>query len=366
MVSSVRSRPNHYETLGLTPSASEEEVAEAFARKMGELRWHPVGSKAVLCIAYETLRNAAKRREYDRSLGLIPSSAPRQWGFAVTPQRWSFIAAEPADPGFTPAAEPHVTAEPAREPAAEPRTASFIASSLRDLARPIARDASPSAPPRQAPAVERQIEQILTAPIAEDDASTERRFGWARPVLAVGGFIVAAGLVGTLAGMSVTDNGAPASANPSSSVGRPVAKPSANAAPSPVLASNDLKTEESVHAKSKPALPRHGPTAWARRQVRQLQSGDIAAAATTPGVELASDQLAVDPLAPQPAAAKMTLPDGVVARTLDRVGYNCGEVASTSPVEGSSGTFRVTCTSGKTYQAKSVHGRYRFSRSGGQ
>ena len=364
MVSSVRSRPNHYETLGLTPSASEEEVAEAFARKMGELRWHPVGSKAVLCIAYETLRNAAKRREYDRSLGLIPSSAPRQWGFAVTPQRWSFIAAEPAELGFTPAAEPHVTAEAVREPA-EPRTASFIASSLRDLARPIARDASPSAPPRPAPAVERQIEQILTAPVAEDDALTERRLGWARPVLAVGGLIVAAGLVGTMAGMSVTDNEAPGPANPISSVGRPVAEPPANAAPSPVLTSDDLQTEEPVHAKSKPVISRHGPTAWARRQIRQLQSGDVAAG-TTPGVELASDQLAADPLAPQPAAAKMTLPDGVVARTLDRVGYNCGEVASTSPVEGSSGTFRVTCTSGKTYQAKSVHGRYRFSRSGGQ
>src|SRR4051794_2766333 len=107
MVSSVRSRPNHYETLGLAPSAREQEIAEAFARKMGELRWHPVGSKAVICIAYETLRNPDKRREYDRSLGLISKSAPRQWGFAVTPQRWAFIAA--GLPEFTLPGEPHVT-----------------------------------------------------------------------------------------------------------------------------------------------------------------------------------------------------------------------------------------------------------------
>jgi hypothetical protein len=368
MVSSVRSRPNHYETLGLAPSASDEEIAEAFARKMGELRWHPVGSKAVICIAYETLRNAAKRRRYDLSLGLISKSAPRQWGFAVTPQRWAFIAAEPANPGIAPIPEPHVTAEPAEEP----RVASFISSSLRDLARPMGGEAS-SRPTRTSPAadarVEREIEQILTAPVAEgEEDSTERRFGWAKPVLAVGGFVLAAGLVGTVAGLSVTDNQAPAQAEPAAAVGRPPAKQDVGrevASPAPVVAPDEAQVEQPFRAAPKHSLTRQRPSAWAQRQVRDIQSGDIAAGEGQ-ATELASGELASDPLAPQSVAAKMALPDKVVARTLDRVGYKCGEVASTAAVEGSSGAFKVTCTSGQTYQATQVRGRYRFSRSGGQ
>jgi hypothetical protein len=55
----------------------------------------------------------------------------------------------------------------------------------------------------------------------------------------------------------------------------------------------------------------------------------------------------------------------VVARTIDRIGYSCGGVASTSPVEGEApGVFKVTCTSGQSYQAKPVNGRYRFRRLG--
>ena len=366
MVSSVRSRPNHYETLGLSPSASQDEIADAFARKMGELRWHPVGSKAVICIAYETLRNAAKRREYDLSLGLISKTAPRQWGFAMTPQRWAFIAAEPAESGMVRGIEPHVAAEPVREIADEPRVSSFIASSLRDLARPMDREPSPR-PPRPDPArVEREIEQILTAPVADEEESfTERRFGWAKPVLAVGGFILTAGLVGTLAGLSVTDNQAPAEPEPAATVGRPPVK-QAVASTAAVASTDEFQlADQPVRVAPRHDASRHRPSAWAQKQVRDIQSGDVASGqvATT---ELASDALADDPLAPQPAAAKMALPDKTVARTLDRVGYKCGEVASTAAVEGSSGAFKVTCTSGQTYHAKRVQGRYRFSRSGGQ
>ena len=62
----------------------------------------------------------------------------------------------------------------------------------------------------------------------------------------------------------------------------------------------------------------------------------------------------------------MPLPNKVVARTIERIGYACGEVASTTPVEGAgSGVFTVTCTSGQSYQARPVRGRYRFRRLGG-
>jgi hypothetical protein len=57
----------------------------------------------------------------------------------------------------------------------------------------------------------------------------------------------------------------------------------------------------------------------------------------------------------------MPLPNAVVARTIERIGYSCGEVASTSPMEGD-GVFKITCTSGQSYRAAPVHGRYRFKR----
>src|SRR4029079_18839039 len=143
-----------YETLGLAPGASGEEIRAAFARKMSAFRWHPAGSTAQICIAHETLRDPARRRDYDLTLGIIPKSAPRQWGFAVTPQRWApFIAAPMAGvmEAAAPAAEPHVEPELEAEPAGEPRVASFIAASLRDLARPMAAEPD-SPPPRRDPA----------------------------------------------------------------------------------------------------------------------------------------------------------------------------------------------------------------------
>ncbi len=46
-------------------------------------------------------------------------------------------------------------------------------------------------------------------------------------------------------------------------------------------------------------------------------------------------------------SAKLPLSNAVIARTIGRIGYECGQVASTTPVEGeAAGTFKVTCTSG--------------------
>jgi hypothetical protein len=362
MVSSVRSRPNHYETLGLAPGAGDEEIRAAFARKMSAFRWHPAGSTAQICIAYETLRDPARRRDYDLTLGIIPKSAPRQWGFAVTPQRWApFIAAPMAGvvEAAAPAAEPHVEPEPEGEPAGEPRVASFIASSLRDLARPMAAEPAPQ-PPRRDPAadaaLERHIEQVLT-----EDEAEERPFDWRKPALGVGGFVLAAGLIGTLAGLSVKDDAASAQAEPVAEVGRAAVKPRA-AAPvaasevvaSEVVAADDTNAEPVAITKLR-ASHKKVP-AWAERQVKPV----VEAAAEDPLAEAAGEPLAQDPLAPQPAAAKLPLSDAVVARTIDRIGYECGEVASTA-AEGASG-FAVTCTSGQTFHARKVRGRYRFSR----
>jgi hypothetical protein len=60
----------------------------------------------------------------------------------------------------------------------------------------------------------------------------------------------------------------------------------------------------------------------------------------------------------------MPLPKAVIARTIGRIGYPCGQVASTTAVDGASGAFKVTCTSGHSYRAAPVRGRYRFRRLG--
>jgi hypothetical protein len=358
MVRTIGSRPNHYETLGLAPGASEAEIRAAFARKMSAFRWHPAGSTAQICIAYETLREPQRRRDYDLSLGIIPKSAPRQWGFAMAPQRWApFIAAPVEEAAAARAHEPHVQPEP--EPAApeEPRVASFIAASLRDLARPMAPEAAPPARARDAAdaALERHIEQALTRTAQEDDFSgeIERPFDWRRPAHRVGGFVRAAGLIGTLAGLSVKDDAQSAQAEPMVATASAAAKPKAAAPAAPQAEPVEAKAEEPQRAAPRPA-PRRVP-AWAEPQVKPV----VEAEATGELVEApAADPLAEDPLAPRPA--RLPLSDAVVARTIDRIGYDCGAVASTA-AEGAAG-FAVTCTSGQTFHARKVRGRYRFSR----
>lgn len=358
MVSSVRSRPNHYETLGLGPAASGDEIRAAFARQMSAFRWHPAGSTAQICIAYETLRDPARRRQYDLSLGIIPKSAPRQWGFAMAPQRWAPFIAAPIEEAAAPAPEPHVSPEPEPE---EPRVASFIAASLRDLARPMAPEATAQPPRRDAAAeaaVERHIQQALTERTAEDEGAAdemERPFDWKRPALGIGGFVLAAGLIGTLAGLSVKDDAASAQAEPVAAIGRPAAKPQvATAAATEEPEAAAIRPEPAASARPRPAHKRL--PAWAEQQVKPV----VEAAAADELIDATSEPLTQDPLAPQSAAAKLPLSDTVVARTIDRIGYSCGEIASTA-AEGSS-AFAVTCTSGQTFHARKVRGRYRFSR----
>lgn len=61
--------------------------------------------------------------------------------------------------------------------------------------------------------------------------------------------------------------------------------------------------------------------------------------------------------------AKLPLPDTVIARTIERIGYACGAVASATVLEGDEpGAYKVTCTSGQSYRARPVNGRYHFRR----
>jgi DnaJ-class molecular chaperone len=82
MATTVRPRPNHYETLGLKPGASNDEIVRAFARQMSMFR--PMTDAAHISIAYDVLHNPAKRHAYDEEMGFNRPQEPRQVRFTVT------------------------------------------------------------------------------------------------------------------------------------------------------------------------------------------------------------------------------------------------------------------------------------------
>ena len=261
MVSSVRLRPSHYETLGLKPTASDEEIGQAFARKMSMFGAHPMGAAADICIAYETLRNGERRRDYDRSLGLLPEPEPeqREWNFKLPKSRWAPFSA------------PQQVSLDAERPAPEPYV--------------------------EAAAVEPEIRRMIAAqtPPARDGHAAD----WKRPAFAVGGFVVAAGLIGTIAGLSVREDAQSAGAEPVTNVERRAQVPAA-ALPAVAEARETSATGAVTPARMK-SSGRPRLTAWAKRQVRQSQV--VGSALARDESEVAPDaETAADPLAPMPAA----------------------------------------------------------------
>lgn len=387
MVSTVKSRPNHYETLGVALTASAEEIARAFARKMSVAGAHPVAEAAQILLAYETLRDAQKRLEYDRSLAPAQPEA-RQWTAAVQP-RWSPFIASPAVQALqvaavVPAPEPHVIAghepgsrpepelesPPAGQSAVDPRLAS-IAATVRELARPAAVEAPPVSPARPSEqrrnagreddGLEPLIQHILEVGRAEKARLREgdnRGFEWWRPALAVGGLLVGAGIFGTLAGLSARDNVHAAEARPAEGEQRPAPRRQFEAEPFPAPETTvaEVPAEHSTSlarvTTPEPIFAAPRPTTGAEQAAAQLPSGEL---------DSATEGAASEPASGSPAA--MPLSNGFVARTIERIGYACGDVASTARVEGEApGVFKVTCTSGQSYRAAPVRGRYHFRR----
>jgi hypothetical protein len=94
----------------------------------------------------------------------------------------------------------------------------------------------------------------------------------------------------------------------------------------------------------------------ANAQPGPFDSEPIMAEATAP------EQPAEETRLVEAAAKNLPLSHAAIAHTIGRIGYPCGRVASTSQILG--GMFKVTCTSGDSYRAAPVHGRYRFKRLG--
>jgi curved DNA-binding protein CbpA len=383
MVNSVQSRPDHYAALGLAPTASDAEIAHAFAGKMRLSSARPVGEVARILAAYEVLRDPAKRGDYDRSLKAKakprPEARAHQWTAAVQP-RWPrpFIAAAAAGSaaqggGDAQAPEPHVTTEPQRNAAAAKPTTS-IGAALHELAKPSALSGTSTlgAPPEQRrrekqdadPVVEQLVRHMMAFEQTEEEKSRDakpRSPAWRSPLLAVGGFVLGAGLLGALAGLSVKDSANSAQAAPAAAAPRPAAKPQV-AAPPPPIQSDALvlrQAERPVRVGMASPRLRHGvsrqrASGWAEPAGQPLATEAVASVVEPAG--------AANPPV-QAVAADLPLSHHVVARTLDRIGYRCGEVTATAQGE-APGTYTVTCASGQSYRAAPVGGRYRFKRLG--
>ena len=366
MSNKLRSRSSHYEVLGVGPNAGAAEIGQAFAARMSLFGAHRLAEASRISTAYEVLRDPVKRRAYDRSIGIGIELEPRQFGFAVAPPRWAPFIAVP-EPGAPPASattamppvEPHVIGDTSPDLPADPRAAA-ISATLRELARPIdsSKPPAPAADLNAAAGVDRPVDQIAVARDFERDPfpGSEHVAGWKKPALVVGGLVLGAGLVGALAGLSVRDNAEAAQAEPTVTGNRLPLKPAPVQDPSsaPATAAPSSTRERKPAVGSSPAA-RARPTKWAERIAHQLSVDGQGAGAPT------------DVPAPVPAPgiveASMPLSSAAIARTIERIGYPCGEVASTEAAA-TPGVFRVTCTSGHSFRATPVRGRYRFRRIG--
>jgi hypothetical protein len=282
---------------------------------------------------------------------------------------------------------PEAQPRPEPEPPVNERLASIVAS-LRELAKAEKREAAPDPareetrePPAEealAARIEQDLEQLL-ATSWRDAESASRPHGlpseWRRPAMAIGACVAAAVTIGALSGMSLKR----AEEQPVLNVALPPAKPPRVAAvstPPAVAEPGAAMTEQPVRPEVAPTRSRHAVSAAAAAPPIALEAdagppADSAPPQSQP--DLAStDQngaapAAAEPVATQPVAASLPLSNSVIARTIERIGYACGAVASTVPVEGEgAGVFTVTCTSGQAYKATPLRGRYHFRRLGGR
>lgn len=354
MDSSVSTRPNHYSVLGIKPTASAEEIAQAFIRQMFSPR--PMVQVAEIGAAYEVLRNPAKRRAYDASLGF----REEQRGVLSKPvvafsTRARYIAAAPAITFDPPAVAPPRPAERPVDPPVQPEPA-------------------PRAVQPMPPEAEPDIEAFLTAGRAEPEReSGEGRFEWRRPAIFAAGLVAVVGLIGAWAGSLAGNDVEAQVAENAVTVALPKAKAET---PAPAVASGPKLAEARFYAP-----PRRAERSRARPSPADLQLEDLSkgreAEAAKPGQHSYYQTTAPDgtteiaaaeapPLTSTAeattAAASLPLSNGTIARTIHKIGYSCGSVASTTPVDAQAGAFTVTCTSGQSYRASPVRGRYRFKR----
>jgi hypothetical protein len=343
MDSKVEALPNHYETLGVARSATTEQIAHAFERKMSAFAARPLTAAAQIGLAFETLRDPERRQTYDASLR--PPALPKM-GYSARwkglPMPGSPLPARPAPTEAKPA--PFIAAPETRAEIPAPQTVAVAAPARRVVAEP-----------RSQAEVKPQGDWELRPSNVED-----RPVEWKRPAIAGGVLVAGVVLLGAFAGWDAGNGEAQqAPAGVTAALPRAKPRPIANAPlPLPESKPRGLQFRQIPSATTATAhIKRSSPVA-------SLQPSDefLSEAAQTlanPPGEVASTEAVTESPAVETAAA-LPLPNAVVARTLDRIGYSCGKVAATSAV--GSGVYKVTCTSGASYQATPVRGRYHFHR----
>jgi len=389
MMSLVKSRPNYYETLGLQPSASADEISKSFARKMSLFQADPLGMSAQICIAYETLRDPIKRREHDREIGLAaePKIERPRWTYAAAQPRWApLIASAERNPSSRPAKpvaqtpEPNVTSESFSKASVDPRLAA-IAASVRELAMPAAHG-SPSQSGLQRPqpratelrrdfSLEEIADHIRSVGRAEKErlhSSEHGGFDWKRPAWTLGALFVGAGLFGALAGLSLKGDETPAPAEATTPHMHQatirdhhavLSLPASAAIPVNTLSEPRVAGSASTSRTERIIKRQRRASLFEQQMAKSLSVQDTTA-------EDQPDNVSTNqPVAPveKPMTSNLPLPRALIARTIERIGYPCGAVAAATPADGEEpGVFRVTCTSGHSYQATPQRGRYHFRR----
>ena len=356
MVSAVKSRPSYYEVLGLAPTASTDEVVAAFARELSRPR--AFGGIAEVSIAYQALRDPSKRAAYDASLGLKPTDAR---------------AAERRDTDRLPLPVQHADPQSRPQPTAEARIPSFIASSLRQPVDPDLRHVPTpgfrsqlvQAPPKtrlaQHAGGDRAASRVEVELVRDPESSP---IGW-RPIGVAGAVIVAVGLLGAWAGSNATNASEPQQFGRTVTVALPRPTPLRTML-APARTGVEVQPERRTRAAVVGARVERVPLAQSRRVLADQQpqaplSERSEAEANASGEAIAQ----AAPIATD--AAHLPFANAVIARTIGRIGYACGQVAATTAIDGEApGVFKVTCTSGQSYRAAPVGGRYHFKRLGNQ
>lgn len=387
MASSVRSLSNHYETLKVDPTASTNQIVEAFSSQMRNARVRPditIARLAQLSVAYETLRDPAKRRAYDASIGLKPA-APKPLTVNVTP----FIGAPVmdrlsrlADPSPGPAQQPKQ--DPRQSVPPESRSGAFTPTSVREPAPREHSEPAAQARPQLPPAPIEEAAVYRAAPSIDEKVEIEDgRFAIGRTAATLGAGVI--GVAVLAFAMALPGNNPdrltdlPTRAHNGVTVALPPATGTDDAVGAPEAAAGAALPSPSIHHRSGALvrLVRSHPitsaaanlqkpgTAPADPLAPQAATVDSAPAqATVPAPDgNAADTPAEAPVATE-SAARLPLADATIARTIERIGYGCGRVVSTTAIDGGSGVYRITCSSGDSYRAAPVRGRYRFRRLG--
>ncbi len=389
MASSVRSLSDHYSILEVAPNATTEEIVRAFSAQMRSVKVRPditVARLAQLSLAYETLRDPQKRRNYDASIGLHRTAPPGLSQFVAAPAAEGLL--ERLDRGADRAAR---AASPAPEalrtgPASEPRLATFIAASVRQPVSRNEQQVSAAPPVEDAPAgLHEPVPSFLPgeghgALAIEDGQLTIGRTGATLAAAVIGVAILTFAFA--LPDRNPDRLETPVQAQPKVTVALP---PEIDAETSPAqpreIEQVAAKTIRTAQARSRNiAVPAAAPAVSAATAVEQpnetgatvdavtSNAGDTAPAEGPAQAPIpASDEVAVTNPAPAsvPAAA-LPLSTATIARTIERIGYGCGHVVSTAGVEGAAGVYKISCSSGQVYRASPVKGRYHFRRWGGR